>query len=99
LVQFVWEFVVRSDKVGEFERHYSATGTWAELFRKSPGYRETLLLRDVRQPNRYLTLDRWDDIESRQAMRQKSAREYEEIDRMCEAFTETEKDLGVFKVI
>jgi heme-degrading monooxygenase HmoA len=99
LVQFVWEFVVRSDKVGEFERHYSATGTWAELFRKSPGYRETILLRDAGQPNRYLTLDRWDDTESRQAMRRKLAREYEEIDRMCEAFTEIEKDLGVFEVV
>jgi Holliday junction DNA helicase RuvB len=47
LLQIVWEFIVRDGKIAEFERSYSATGSWAKLFRGSPGYLGTTLLREA----------------------------------------------------
>jgi heme-degrading monooxygenase HmoA len=99
VVQLVWEFVVRPEKIREFERHYGAAGTWATLFRRSPGYQGTELLRDKARPNRYLTLDRWDDLAAYGTMRRKFAKEYHELDRTCEALTESEGHVGDFEAV
>jgi heme-degrading monooxygenase HmoA len=97
VVQFVWEFVAREDKVKEFERYYSGSGLWAELFRKNAGFRGTKMLRDSENPRRYLTIDRWDTFEAHIAMRAKFEAEYGDLDRACEALTETERRIGVFE--
>jgi quinol monooxygenase YgiN len=97
VVQFVWEFIVREDKVVEFEKFYSPTGNWATLFRLSPGFLGVTLLRDTRIPQRYLTIDRWDSGASHHAMHERFGREYEDLDRACEAFTETERQIGAFE--
>jgi heme-degrading monooxygenase HmoA len=99
LVEFVWEFIARADKTDEFEQCYSATGRWSALFGKSPGYRGTTLLRDCDQPRRYLTIDGWDSAELYQAMRRNYAQEFEELDRRCEALTESERRIGAFEVV
>jgi len=99
LIQFVWEFVARKERIREFEHHYSSTGDWAKLFHKSPGYRGTVLLRDAEQPNRYVTIDTWDGPELYQRMRSDFADEFERLDRACEAFTEAERRLGAFEVL
>ena len=44
----------------EFERHYDASGAWAQLFRKNAGFQGTQLLRDAENSRRYLTVDRWE---------------------------------------
>lgn len=56
---YLWEFQVDPDFETEFVRQYGPAGTWAQLFRQSPDYIETLLLKDNQVPGRYLTLDRW----------------------------------------
>jgi heme-degrading monooxygenase HmoA len=97
LVQFVWEFVARADKVKEFEHHYSSSGPWAELFGRNDGYRGTELLRDAEHARRFLTIDRWDSVAAYRAMRERCAREHEELDRAGEQFTESERRIGVFE--
>ncbi|MGB0034201.1 MAG: antibiotic biosynthesis monooxygenase [Candidatus Acidiferrales bacterium] len=97
MVQFVWEFMAREDKVKEFERYYSATGPWAVLFSGNPGYHGTVLLRDAESARRYLTIDRWESVELQQAMRARCATQWEELDRTCEGFTELERRIGVFE--
>ncbi len=59
LYAYRWEFEVDPDFETEFVRHYGPAVTWAQLFRQSPDYIETLLLKDNQVPGRYLTLDRW----------------------------------------
>jgi len=54
----VWEFRVKAGRKAEFEQRYGPRGDWAQLFRRSPAYRGTDLLRDTADANRYLTLDR-----------------------------------------
>jgi heme-degrading monooxygenase HmoA len=97
LIQIVWEFTVRGDKVAEFEKLYSATGSWAVLFCGKSGFLGTTLLRDTQTPHRYLTVDRWDSIASHQIMRERFAKEYAAMDLDCEALTESERQIGVFE--
>jgi heme-degrading monooxygenase HmoA len=97
MVRFVWEFIARADRVEEFDRYYESAGTWAELFRNGPGYRGTQLLRDAENPHRYLTIGSWDNAGAQRAWRQRFAKQYEEMDRSCEAFTESERNIGIFE--
>jgi heme-degrading monooxygenase HmoA len=99
VIQFVWEFVARAGKVAEFERHYAASGAWAELFRKSAGFQGTELLRDAENSRRYLTVDRWESEAAYRAMRERFAKEHDELDRRCEEFTELERRIGAFEIV
>lgn len=56
---YPWEFLIEPTRREEFERHYGPNGTWVTLFRRSAGYRGTLLLRDRLNPLRFVTVDRW----------------------------------------
>jgi len=98
VIQLVWEFVAREDKIAEFEHHYSTGGTWEQLFRRSAGFLGTALLRDTQKPHRYLAVDSWESLDAHHAMREKFSRDYEELDRRCEEFTERETHLGDFEV-
>ncbi len=96
LIQVVWEFRVKPGCEEEFEARYANNGSWAHLFRKSAGYLGTVLLRDQGQPRHYLLTDLWRDLASLEAFRREFAREYEALDRSCEALTEEERLLGYF---
>ena len=91
----VWEFVARADRLQDFERHDSDSGPGAELFRRSLGYRGTVLLRDAEKARRFLTIDPWDNGPAYRAVR--FALEHDELDRWCEAFTASERRIGEFE--
>jgi len=97
MVRYVWEFVARPDRVKDFEQHYAGSGAWAELFGKNPGYRGTVLLRDAENTRRYLTIDSWDNASAYRAMRERFAKEHQDLDHRCEAFTESERRIGEFE--
>ena len=97
MLHILWEYRVREEKRPDFERHYRSNGTWAELFRRAPGYRGTTLLRDSEDPARYLTLDVWDDAASFHRFKQDFAAGYAALDRQMEALTESERHLGNFE--
>jgi len=44
----------------QFERTYGPEGEWAQFFAGGAGYIGTELLRDVEQPGRYVSIDRWE---------------------------------------
>ena len=94
---YVWEFLVASDCVAEFERHYGPNGTWASLFRRSPGYIETRLLADRSVPGRYITIDRWQDESSHAAFQSAFGAEYSALDAECAKLTAGETLVGVFR--
>jgi hypothetical protein len=80
----------------EFRRHYGPDGSWARLFRQDPAYIETLLLNDRSTRGRYLTVDRWKTAEAYRSFRERFAEDYAALDRLCEALTGQEADLGSF---
>ena len=93
----VWEFSVKAARQAEFESHYGPDGSWARLFRKSPGYLGTELWHDRADEHRYVTIDRWASADAWKQFRAGFAADYERLDRECEGLTARETPLGEFK--
>jgi len=96
---YIWEYIVREDRVAEFEHAYGGDGDWVALFRRAPGYLRTVLHRDRRDPHRYVTVDYWESAEAWEAFRTAMSAEFEVIDAQCEDYTLEEREIGVFDSI
>ncbi len=94
----VWRFEIAEDKIDGFEAAYGSEGAWARLFRKSPSYLGTELLRDAYVPGSYLTIDRWASEADFRAFRKEHDPEYEILDRECDALTGRETRIGAYTV-
>jgi heme-degrading monooxygenase HmoA len=94
----VWQFEIAEEKVSAFEAAYGPDGAWAQLFRSSPHYLGTELLRNAYVPCAYLTIDRWAGEEAFRAFRKEHDQEYEQIDRACDSLTSTETRIGAYTV-
>jgi heme-degrading monooxygenase HmoA len=92
----VWQFEIAEDKVSAFEAAYGPEGSWARLFRNSPEYRGTELLRDAYISGIYLTIDRWTSEDAFRAFRRDHDAEYEALDRECDAITSRETRIGAY---
>jgi heme-degrading monooxygenase HmoA len=97
VIYIVWRFTAKSARVAEFERHYASEGSWAQLFRRSPGFRGTTLLRDSVISNRYLLWDCWDALASFEAFKKEHGVDYAGLDKQCEELTEEETKVGIFE--
>jgi hypothetical protein len=96
-VTAVWEFQVKPEAIAVFEKIYGPGGAWAQLFRQSPDYCGTELVRDLDRPGRYLTLDHWTSPASLRRLKQDLHVEYAALDKQCESLTEMEMFLGNFE--
>ena len=94
----VWRFEIAEEKMTAFEAAYGPEGAWAQLFRKSPQYLGTELLRDAYVPGSYLTIDRWTSEADFRAFRKAHDQEYEALDRECDALTGRETRIGAYTV-
>ena len=92
----VWQFEIAEEKIAAFESTYGPEGSWAQLFRTSPEYRGTELLRDAYVAGIYLTIDRWASEEAFRAFRKAHDADYETLDRACDALTSRETRIGAF---
>ncbi len=93
----LWEFQVKPESISAFEETYGPDGAWAQLFRQSPDYLGTELIRDLNHPGRYLTLDYWTSRESLQTFKQGHHSAYAALDKQCESLTDKEMFLGDFE--
>ena len=94
----VWKFDIAEEQVAAFEAAYGPQGAWAELFRTSPDYLGTELLRDAYIPGSYLTIDRWASEDAFRAFRKDHDSEYESLDRSSDALTSRETRIGAYTV-
>jgi heme-degrading monooxygenase HmoA len=94
----VWQFEIAEEKVSAFEAAYGPGGAWAQLFRTSPDYLGTELLRDAYIPGSYLTIDRWASEDDFRAFRKDHDSEYESLDRVCDSLTSRETRIGAYTV-
>jgi len=99
MIHVLWEFHVLPGCEAEFESIYGSEGGWAELFRNDPAYHGTTLLRDLQLSGRYITSDRWENIDMYQSFKQKFAADYRRLDEQCERLTDSEKMIGVFNAL
>jgi len=95
----VWEFVVNRDRLSEYERAYAPAGDWAQLFRRAKGFIETALLRDRDDRTRFITIDTWESRAAYDKFRADFDADYLALDARTEAFTESERRIGVFENI
>ena len=94
----VWHFEIAEDKIAAFEAAYGPEGSWSQLFRSSPEYRGTELLRDTHIRGNYLTIDRWTSEDAFRLFRRDHDAEYEVLDRDCDALTGVETRIGAYTV-
>jgi len=99
MIYVLWQFRARPEKIEQFERDYGPEGVWAQLFRRSPQYDRSVLLRDPAEPASYIVIDIWQDEASYQAFKEEFHEEYQRIDRECEALTLEETPLGIFDTV
>lgn len=92
----IWEFTVPRETTAAFLAAYGPAGTWAQLFRKAPGYRGTELYRDRDVPTRFVTVDFWMTLSAFASFREAFAAEYEALDQACARLTSSERPLGTF---
>ena len=95
----VWQFEIAEDKIAGFEAAYGPEGAWAKLFRTSPNYIGTELLRDAYVPGAYLTVDRWKSEADFRAFRKEHDQEYEVLDRECDSLTSKETRIGAYTAL
>jgi len=89
----IWEYEVRRGSEQAFETLYGAAGAWVELFRQSPAFVGTELLRDD-QTGWYLTIDRWTSASEYAAFIDEVGMRYAQIDAQGSALTIAERRLG-----
>ena len=94
----IWHFETAEEKVAAFEAAYAPEGAWAQLFRTSPDYLGTELLRDAYIPGSYLTIDRWSGEEAFRTFRKSHDAEYEALDRACDDLTSRETRIGAYTI-
>ncbi len=97
MTSVIWEFTVSAENRQSFESAYDGNGVWAQLFRRDPAYRETILLRDDAEAGRYFTIDVWEDKDSYTKFQEHFADEYKKIDAECERLTQSERRIGLFE--
>jgi heme-degrading monooxygenase HmoA len=99
MIEIVCEFVVKEEARGQFELAYGPGGAWSKLFAQSPGFRGTTLLRDTKNPRRYLTIDLWDTEAQRKQVLTERKAEYSSLDAAFEDWTESRAEVGAFRVL
>jgi heme-degrading monooxygenase HmoA len=99
MIEIVWEFVVKEEARGQFELAYGPGGAWSKLFARCPGFRGTTLMRDTKNPRRYLTIDFWDTEAQREQMLAERKTEYSNLHATFGDWTESKIEVGIFRVL
>jgi len=99
MFQTIWEYEVLGEQLSYFIQAYKSDGDWVTLFKKAKGFIHTELIQDTKRTNRFITIDKWDSIESFNNFKMQFKSEYLKMDQICEAFTISENHIGSFEVV
>ena len=99
MIEIVCEFVVKEEVRGQFDLAYGPGGAWSNMFAQCPGFRGTTLLRDTKNPRRYLMVDLWDTLAQREQILAERKDEYSNLDAIFTDWTESRTEVGIFRVL
>ena len=99
MIEIVSEFVVKEEAQGLFELAYGPGAAWSKLFARCQGFHGTTLLRDTKNPRRYLTIDFWDTEDQREQMLGERRAEFADLDARFSEWTESRTEVGTFRVL
>ena len=92
----VWEYRARPERVQEFESFYRPDGPWSELFRECPAFISITLMKDLRDPLRFLVADRWTSEMVYEEFKRGIAGRYHELSDRGRRLYERETEIGRF---
>ena len=92
----VWEYQARPDRVGEFESFYRPDGPWGELFRGSPAFISITLMKDLRDPARFMVADRWTSEMLYEEFKRERAADWENLTDRGRRLYDRESEVGRF---
>ena len=99
MVEIVLDVVVKEEARGQFELAYGPGGAWSKLFAKCSGFRGTTVLRDMKNPRRYLTIDLWETEAQREKALAEHKSEYSDLEAALDEWTESKTEVGIFRVL
>ena len=92
----VWEYMAKPERVEEFESFYRPDGPWGELFRQCPAFVSTTLMKDLRNPRRFVVADRWTSETMHEEFKRERALEYRSLSERGARLHEREAEIGRF---
>lgn len=98
MIQIVWEFIVKEEARGQFELAHGPGGAWSTLFARHAGFRGITMLRDTKNPLRYLMLEVWDTEEQREQVLSERKADYADLVAALGGWTESKTVLGSFSL-
>lgn len=98
MIEIIREFIVKEDVRGVFELAYGPGGAWSKLFAGCPGFRGTTVMRDTKDPRRYLTIDVWDSETQWDQALLEGAAEYANLEASFDQWVESRREIGTFGV-
>jgi heme-degrading monooxygenase HmoA len=96
MVEVICEFVVQEQACGRFELAFGPGGAWSKLFAGSPGFRGITLLRDVKNPRRYLAIEVWDSEAQRAQALAEGEDDYAALEAAFGDWADSKTQVGVF---
>ena len=96
---YIWSYRVREGCEGDFEALYGSDGAWVRLFRKSPEFLGTDLLRDRNTESHYVTVDQWTSERAHREFVASHRKEFNDLDSQGERLTTKETQLGDFEIV
>ena len=99
MIEVVCSFVVKEEARGHFELAYGPGGAWSTLFAECPGYRGTTLLRDTRDPRRYLAIEMWDSGAQREEALAERSAAYADLGAQLDNWVESRDELGLYRLL
>lgn len=81
MVEIFYRYRVHPAQARAFEHAYGATGAWAKLFARYPGFRRTRLFRHRDDAAIYVTVDVWESKRHYDEFREAAAHEYRRLDK------------------
>lgn len=96
MLVIVWEYEVKPDRIDDFESFYRPDGPWTRLFRGSPAFLSTTLMKDLRTPGRYMVADRWMSESMYEEFKQTHRDQYDAMSERGHRLITSEKEVGRF---
>jgi len=95
---YVWAYKIKPERRDDFVEAYASDGVWTAFFSQSPAYIRTDILADNDDPNRFSTIDYFENAEARATLVNEHKEAFAKIDKRWEEATLEETFIGVFTV-
>ena len=96
MYKIIWQYRVNAEHINKFMELYGPNGEWDKLFGKSRDFQGTELLNQEGSDNIFITIDNWNSKEAYDAFIKDNRTDYNNIDQIGDAYTNSEKLIGLY---